>query len=112
VRAPVGSDDGSLSLSAELAARQIGGTLNAMGRHVSDLTIKELAKAGADAAHAAVSDALAAGVAVTGYLSDEAGNVWLVRQQPDGQTEWLELVEAAVTAEPTKAPAPKSKLAS
>ncbi len=83
-----------LSLGAELAARQIGGTLNAKERHVSELTIEELAKAGAEAAHADVSDALAAGVAVTGYLSDEAGNIWLIRRQPDGQTEWLELIEA------------------
>jgi gamma-glutamyltranspeptidase len=83
-----------------------------MGRHVSELTIEELAKAGAEAADAAVSDALAAGVAVTGYLSDEAGNVWLVRQQPDGQTEWLELVEAAPAAEPANMPSPRSKLAS
>lgn len=78
-----------------------------MGRHVSALTIDELAKAGAEAAHAAVSDALAAGVAVTGYLSDEAGNVWLVRQQPDGQIEWLELVEAAPTGEPLRLPSAK-----
>lgn len=96
---------------AELAARRIGGTLNAMGRHVSELTIDELAKAGAEAAHAAMSDALAAGVAVAGYLPDEAGNIWLVRRQPDGQTEWLELIEAAPAAEPSKLPSPRSKLA-
>jgi hypothetical protein len=94
-----------------LAARQIDGTLNAMRRHVSKLTLDELAKAGAEAASAAVTDALAVGVPVTGYLADEARNVWLVRRKPDGETEWLELVEPVAT-EPAGRPAPRSKLAS
>jgi hypothetical protein len=94
-----------------LAARKIDGTLNAMRRHVSKLTLEELAKTGAEAASAAVTDALAVDVPVTGYLSDEAGNVWLVRRRPDGETEWLELVQPAAT-EPVGMPATRSKLAS
>lgn len=58
-----------------------------MGWRVSELTIEELAKAGAKAADAAVTDALAAGVPVTGYISDEAGNVWLARRLPGGEIE-------------------------
>lgn len=83
-----------------------------MGRHVSELTIEELAKAGAEAADAAVTDTLTAGVPVTGYLTDETGNVWLARQLPNGETERIELIEAARATKPSDLRAPRKKLAS
>ena len=59
-----------------------------------------------------MTDALAAGVPVTGYLTDERGNVWLARRLPSGETEWIELIEAAPAAKPADSRAPRNKLAS
>lgn len=63
-----------------------------MGRHVSELTIEELAKAGAEAARDAIAEARAAGLAVTGYARDAEGQLWLARLLPTGEYEWIERV--------------------
>jgi hypothetical protein len=62
-----------------------------MSKHVSELTMEELAQAGAEAAARAVAEAVAAGVTVTGYLPDDEGNIWLVRRAPNGAVDWIEM---------------------
>lgn len=63
-----------------------------MSRHVSELSMKELSEAAAEAGARAVAEAHAAGLAVTGYARDAEGNLWLARLFPNGVYEWVERV--------------------
>jgi hypothetical protein len=61
-----------------------------MGKHASELSLEELAEAGAAAAGQAVAEAFAHGLAVTGLMEDDRGRLRLARQYPDGCIEWMD----------------------